>query len=352
MAFHWSGKRVLVMGGAGFIGSHLFERLLRENAEVLCVDNYFTGRRTNIAHLLEDQPFEVLRHDICFLLYVEVDAIFNFACPASPIHYQSDPVQTTKVSVLGDIHSLAKRLKCRVLQASTSEVYGDPSVHLQPEEYWGNVNPVGPACNDETKRCAETLFFDYRRQHKLPIKVMPIFNTYRPRMHRNDGRVVSDFVVRVLKSEPITIYGDGLQTRSFCYVDDLIDGAMRLMTPPEDVTGPINIGNPREITIRERAETIIRLSGSSSKLIHLQLPKDDPKQRKPDIIRAREALGWQPTIDLEVGLRPTIDYFAHLSQSKLKAHERMVSSRTNLSDRAGTSKPIRGPSIRGASVVN
>jgi UDP-glucuronate decarboxylase len=352
MVFDWSGKRVLVTGGAGFIGSHLCERLLSENAEVLCVDNYFTGQRINIAHLFDDRRFEVVRHDICFPLYVEVDAIFNFACPASPIHYQFDPVQTTKVSVLGAINvlGLAKRLKCRVLQASTSEVYGDPSVHPQPEEYWGNVNPVGPrACYDEGKRCAETLFFDYRRQHQLSIKVMRIFNTYGPRMHPNDGRVVSNFIVQALKGEPITIYGEGLQTRSFCYVDDLIHGAMQLMATPEDVTGPINIGNPSEITIRELAETVIRLSGSSSKLIHLPLPKDDPKQRKPDITRAREVLGWHPTVDLEDGLKRTIDYFARLSQ--VKVEERTVSSQTSSSDRTGTPRPIRGPSIQGANVV-
>jgi UDP-glucuronate decarboxylase len=277
MAFDWTGKSVLVTGGAGFIGSPLCERLLAENAQVLCVDDYFTGRRTNIAHLLEDKRFEVLRHDICFPLYVEVGAIFNFACPASPIHYQFDSVQTTKVSVLVAINmlGLAKCLRSRVLQTSTSEVYGDPSVHPQPEEYWGNVNPVGPrAWYDEGRRCAETLFFDYRRQHKLPIKVIRIFDTYGPRMQPNDRRVVSNFVVQALKGEPITIYGEGLQTRPFCYVDDLIDDAMRLMATPHDVTRPINIDNPREITIRELAETVIRLSGSSSKLIHLPLPKN------------------------------------------------------------------------------
>ncbi len=347
MPFDWSGKRVLVTGGAGFIGSHLCERLLSENAEVLCADNYFTGRRDNIAHLLEDERFEVVRHDVCFPLYVEVDAIFNLACPASPIHYQTDPVQTAKVSVLGALNmlGLAKRLKCPVLQASTSEVYGDPSVHPQPEEYWGNVNPIGPrACYDEGKRCAETLFFDYRRQHNVRIKVMRIFNTYGPRMHPNDGRVVSNFIVQALKGEPITIYGDGLQTRSFCYVDDLIDGAMRLMTTDDDVTGPINIGNPREITVRDLAETVIRLSGSTSKVVHLPLRQDDPRQRKPDIVRAQEALDWQPTIDLEVGLRRTINYFARLSQSKLKVQEQVLSLRTR--DRAGVPGPVRGPSIQ------
>lgn len=348
MVFAWSGKRVLVTGGAGFIGSHLCERLLAEDAEVLCVDNYLTGRRTNIAHLLADKRFEVVRHDICFPLYVEVDAIFNLACPASPIHYQSDPVQTTKVSVIGAINilGLAKRLKCPVLQASTSEVYGDPSMHPQAEEYWGNVNPIGPrACYDEGKRCAETLFFDYRRQHGLPVKVMRIFNTYGPRMHPNDGRVVSNFVAQALKGEPITVYGEGRQTRSFCYVDDLIDGAMRLMTTTEDVTGPINIGNPREITIRELAKTVIHLTASSSRLIHLPMPKDDPKQRKPDISKAREVLDWQPTVDLEVGLRRTIEYFAPLLQPKLKGRGRRAPLRTDPNDRASLPKPDRSPQL-------
>lgn len=346
--FTWSRKRVLVTGGAGFIGSHLCERLLAENAKVLCVDNYFTGQHSNIAHLLKDNRFEVLRHDVCFPLYVDVDLIFNFACPASPIHYQFDPVQTTKVSVLGAINmlGLAKRLKCPVLQASTSEVYGDPSMHPQPEEYWGNVNPIGPrACYDEGKRCAETLFFDYRRQHKLPVKVMRIFNTYGPRMHPSDGRVVSNFVVQALKSEPITIYGEGAQTRSFCYVDDLVEGAMRLMATPEDVTGPVNIGNPHEITIGDLARTIIRLSGSSSKLIHARLPKDDPKKRRPDISRAREALGWEPTVDLEVGLLRTINYFARLLNLNIKEHGHHDLREEDRSDKVEVSNSAQGLSV-------
>ena len=277
----YQGKRVLVTGGAGFLGSHLCERLLGLGAEVLCVDNYFTGRRANIAHLIDNPYFEAMRHDITFPLYVEVDAIFNFACPASPVHYQHDPVATTKVSVNGAINmlGLAKRLNARILQASTSEVYGDPAIHPQTEDYWGNVNPIGPrACYDEGKRCAETLFFDYRRQHNLSIKVMRIFNTYGPRMMANDGRVVSNFIVQALKGDPITIYGEGQQTRSFCYVDDLIDGALRLMASPEDVTGPINVGNPKEFTMIELAEAVIRLTGSKSKLVHMPLPQDDPKQ--------------------------------------------------------------------------
>jgi UDP-glucuronate decarboxylase len=310
--FEYQGKRILITGGAGFLGSHLCERLLEAGCEVLCVDNYFTGRRANIKHLLDHPLFEVMRHDVCFPLYVEVDAIFNFACPASPIHYQFDPVQTTKVSVHGAINmlGLAKRVRCRILQASTSEIYGDPAVHPQPEEYWGNVNPIGPrACYDEGKRCAETLFFDYWRQHKLPIKVMRIFNTYGPRMHPNDGRVVSNFIVQALKGEPITIFGKGQQTRSFCYVDDLIEGALRLMATPTSVTGPINIGNPSEFTILELAETVIRLTRSKSKLVFMPLPQDDPKQRKPNIEKATELLGWNPTIPLEQGLVKTIEYF-------------------------------------------
>jgi len=310
----FTGKRVLVTGGAGFLGSHLCERLLDLGAEVLCVDNYFTGRRTNIAHLLSNPRFETMRHDITFPLYVEVDAIFNFACPASPVHYQHDPVATTKVSVNGAINmlGLAKRLNARILQASTSEVYGDPVVHPQTEEYWGNVNPIGPrACYDEGKRCAETLFFDYHRQHQLSIKVMRIFNTYGPRMMANDGRVVSNFIVQALSNQPITIYGEGNQTRSFCYVDDLIDGALRLMASSEDITGPINIGNPTEFTIRELAEAVIRLTGSKSQLITMPLPQDDPKQRQPDITKARQLLGWDPTIRLEDGLKKTIEYFSN-----------------------------------------
>jgi UDP-glucuronate decarboxylase len=352
MAFGLRRKRVLVMGGTGFIGSHLCGRLPTENAEVLCVDNYFTGRRTNIAPLLEDRRFEAVRHDICFPLYVEMAAILNFACPASPLNYQFDPVPTTNVSVLGTINmlGLANRLKCPVLQASTNEVYGDPNVHPQPEEYWGNVNPIGPrACYDEGKRCAATLFFDYRRQHKLSIKVMRIFKPYGPRMHPNDGRIVSNFVVQALKGEPITIYWEGLQTRSFCYVADLIDGAMRLRATPKDVTGPINIGNPREITIRELAETLIRLSGSSSKLIHFAAAEGRSGASQTRHHQNPRGTGWQPTVDLEVGLRQTIDYFAHLSQT---AEEQIVRSRTNPRDRAGTRRPIRGPLILGRNVVN
>jgi UDP-glucuronate decarboxylase len=315
--FSYSGKRILVTGGAGFLGSHLCERLLNAGSEVLCVDNFYTGRRANIQHLLANPLFEVLRHDVCFNLYVEVDGIFNFACPASPVHYQFDPVQTTKVSVHGAINmlGLAKRLKCRILQASTSEVYGDPTVHPQPEEYWGNVNTIGPrACYDEGKRCAETLFFDYWRQHRIPIKVMRIFNTYGPRMHPNDGRVVSNFIVQALTGEPITIFGEGQQTRSFCYVDDLLEGAMRLMTTPKEFTGPTNIGNPNEFTILQLAQMVIKLTGSKSKLVFRPLPQDDPKQRQPDIRKAKEVLDWQPVIPLEQGLLKTIEYFETILQ--------------------------------------
>lgn len=312
MAKRFNGKRLLVTGGAGFLGSHLCERLLEEGAEVLSLDNYFTGRRNNIAHLLTNPLFEAMRHDITLPLFVEVDGIFNFACPASPVHYQHDPVATTKVSVHGAINmlGLAKRLKIPILQASTSEVYGDPTVHPQPESYWGHVNPIGPrSCYDEGKRCAETLFFDYHRQHALSIKVMRIFNTYGPRMHPNDGRVVSNFIVQALKGEPITIYGDGQQTRSFCYVDDLIEGALRLMSTPKDVTGPINVGNPVEFTIKELALTVLKLTNSKSELIAKPLPQDDPRQRQPDISYARSALNWEPTIQLEEGLKKTIAYF-------------------------------------------
>jgi len=319
MTFEYRGKRILVTGGAGFIGSHLCEQLLKAGAEVLCVDNYFTGRRENIAHLLNQPLFEAMRHDVTFPLHVEVDAIFNLACPASPIHYQFDPVATTKVSVHGAINmlGLAKRLRCRILQASTSEIYGDPNIHPQPETYWGHVNPIGPrACYDEGKRCAETLFFDYRRQHNLPIKVMRIFNTYGPRMHEHDGRVVSNFIIQALKGQPITIYGSGQQTRSFCYVDDLIDGAISLMKTDVDVTGPINIGNPAEFTMIELAQTITKLTNSSSPIEHLPLPQDDPKQRQPDITLARNTLGWEPKIPLEEGLKKTIAYFEqHLSNN-------------------------------------
>ena len=308
-------KRVLVTGGAGFLGSHLCERLVADGHDVLCVDNYFTGRKDNIAHLLGNSNFEALRHDVCFPLYVEVDEIYNLACPASPIHYQFDPVQTTKTSVIGAINmlGLAKRVKAKVFQASTSEVYGDPNVHPQTEAYRGNVNPIGPrACYDEGKRCAETLFFDYYRQHKTRIKVVRIFNTYGPRMHPQDGRVVSNFIVQALRGEDITVYGDGSQTRAFCYVDDLIEGWVRLMNTGDDVTGPINIGNPMEIPVRELAERVIRQVGSKSKLVFRPLPVDDPLQRCPDITQAKKVLGWEPKVPLEVGLEKTIAYFDKL----------------------------------------
>jgi UDP-glucuronate decarboxylase len=307
-----SRKRILVTGGAGFLGSHLCERLLAEGHDVLCADNYFTGTRDNILHLLANPHFEAMRHDVTFPLYVEVDEIYNLACPASPIHYQFDPVQTTKTSVHGAINmlGLAKRVKARILQASTSEVYGDPTTHPQQEEYWGNVNPIGPrACYDEGKRCAETLFFDYHRQHGLKIRVARIFNTYGPRMHPNDGRVVSNFIMQALKGEPITIFGDGSQTRAFCYVDDMIDGLVRLMAAPDTVTGPINLGNPAEMTVRELAERVIRLTGSRSTLAFKPLPVNDPTQRCPDIAKAGAILGWRPTVDLETGLERTIAYF-------------------------------------------
>lgn len=307
-----SKKRVLVTGGAGFLGSHLCERLLSDGHDVLCVDNFFTGSKANVAHLLSNAHFELLRHDITFPLYVEVDEIYNLACPASPIHYQYDPVQTTKTSVHGAINmlGLAKRVRAKILQASTSEVYGDPEMHPQRESYWGHVNPIGlRSCYDEGKRCAETLFFDYRRQHKLRIKVARIFNTYGPRMHPNDGRVVSNFIVQALKSEPITIYGEGKQTRSFCYVNDLIEGFIRLMDTPDDFTGPVNLGNPGEFTIYELAEQVLKLTRSRSKLEHKPLPSDDPMQRRPDIALAKSALDWEPKIRLEEGLVKTIDYF-------------------------------------------
>ncbi|MBW8271352.1 UDP-glucuronic acid decarboxylase family protein [Caldovatus aquaticus] len=307
-----SGHRVLVTGGAGFIGSHLCEQLVRAGHEVLCVDNYFTGTRANIAHLLGDPHFEAMRHDVTFPLYVEVDRIYNLACPASPMHYQFDPVQTTKTSVHGAINmlGLAKRTRARILQASTSEIYGDPTRHPQTESYWGNVNPIGPrACYDEGKRAAETLFFDYHRQHRLDIKVARIFNTYGPRMHPNDGRVVSNFVVQALRGEPITLYGDGSQTRAFCYVDDLVDGLIRLMDTPAGETGPVNLGNPAEFTIRELAEMVLRLTGSRSRLTFAPLPPDDPRQRRPDIARARALLGWEPRTPLEEGLLRTIAHF-------------------------------------------
>ena len=308
-------KRILVTGGAGFLGSHICERLLAEGNEVICLDNLFTGTKANIRHLLGNPYFEFMRHDVTFPLYVEVDEIYNMACPASPVHYQYDPVQTTKTSVHGAINmlGLAKRVRARILQASTSEVYGDPQVHPQREDYWGHVNPIGlRSCYDEGKRCAETLFFDYHRQHKVSIKVARIFNTYGPRMHPEDGRVVSNFIMQALRNEPITLYGDGSQTRSFCYVDDLIDGLIRLMNSPAELTGPVNIGNPGEFTIRQLAEKVIALTGSSSQLVFKPLPSDDPRQRQPDITQARARLGWQPTIDLEAGLKKTIAYFASL----------------------------------------
>lgn len=305
-------KRILVSGGGGFLGSHLCDRLLKEGNEVLCVDNFFTGNRRNIHHLLDNKNFELLRHDVTHPLYVEVDQIYNLACPASPIHYQFDPVQTTKTSVIGAMNmlGLAKRLKIKILQASTSEVYGDPEIHPQPESYRGNVNPIGPrACYDEGKRCAETLFFDYHRQHGVDIKVMRIFNTYGPRMHPNDGRVVSNFIVQALKGEDITIYGDGKQTRSFCYVDDNIDGMYRLMNSRDGFTGPVNIGNPGEFTMLELAELVIELTNSKSKLVFMPLPQDDPLQRKPIIDLAKKELGWEPKIQLREGLQKTIAYF-------------------------------------------
>jgi UDP-glucuronate decarboxylase len=308
-------KRILVTGGAGFLGSHLCERLLEDGAEVLCVDNFFTGSKDNVLHLMGSPHFELLRHDVTFPLHVEVDEIYNLACPASPVHYQHNPVQTVKTSVHGAINmlGLAKRLGARILQASTSEVYGDPAVHPQPEEYRGNVNPIGPrSCYDEGKRCAETLFFDYHRQEGVNIRVARIFNTYGPRMHPNDGRVVSNFIVQALRGEPITIYGDGRQTRSFCYVDDLIEGLVRLMNAPDEVTGPVNIGNPAEFTIRELADAVLRLTGARAGLVARPLPQDDPMQRCPDITRARRLLGWEPLIPLESGLRQTIAYFARL----------------------------------------
>lgn len=308
-------KRVLVTGGAGFLGSHLCERLLQERCDVICADNFYTGSKRNIVHLLKNPYFELLRHDITFPLYLEVDEIYNLACPASPIHYQNDPVQTTKVNVHGSINmlGLAKRIKAKILQASTSEVYGDPTVHPQPEAYWGNVNCIGPrSCYDEGKRCAETLFFDYHRQHHIRIKVARIFNTYGPRMHPNDGRVVSNFIMQALRGESITIYGDGTQTRSFCYVDDLLDGLIRLMNSPDDFTGPVNLGNPVEFTILELARKVIALTGSESKIVLKPLPEDDPKQRKPDITLAKDVLGWQPEVMLEEGLKNTMEYFRNI----------------------------------------
>jgi UDP-glucuronate decarboxylase len=310
-----SRKRILVTGGAGFLGSHLCDRLLDAGHEVLCLDNMYTGTKRNIDHLHANPRFEFMRHDVCFPVYVEVDEIYNLACPASPVHYQHDPVQTTKTCVHGAINmlGLAKRLRCRILQASTSEVYGDPSVHPQTEDYWGHVNPIGiRSCYDEGKRCAETLFFDYHRQHNLEIKVARIFNTYGPRMHPADGRVVSNFVVQALKGEPITIFGDGQQTRSFCYVSDLVDGLIRLMESPAEVTGPVNIGNPNEFSMRELAEAVLAQVDTPSKLVQMPLPADDPKQRKPDITTAQGKLGWEPKVQLREGLTETIAYFRNL----------------------------------------
>lgn len=312
---NFGNKRILVTGGAGFLGSHLCEKLLNAGNEVLCVDNFFTGRRANIVHLIENPYFEIMRHDICFPLYVEVDEIYNLACPASPVHYQFDPVQTTKTSVHGSINmlGLARRVNAKILQASTSEVYGDPKVHPQIETYWGNVNPIGPrSCYDEGKRCAETLFFDYYRQHKLRIKVARIFNTYGVKMHPNDGRVVSNFTIQALRGKDITIYGEGNQTRSFCYVDDLIDGLIKLMNSPDDFTGPVNLGNPTEFTILELAKMVIELTGSRSKIVFMPLPQDDPTQRKPDISLAGKMLKWEPNEALDKGLKKTIAYFRDL----------------------------------------
>ena len=324
-------KRAMVTGGTGFLGSFLCERLLAEGNDVLCVDNYYTGSRDNVLHLLDDPHFETIRHDITFPLYVEIDEIYNLACPASPVHYQLDPVQTVKTNVHGAINmlGLAKRTKAKILQASTSEVYGDPAVHPQPEEYRGSVNPIGPrACYDEGKRCAETLFFDYHRQYRVDIRVARIFNTYGPRMHPNDGRVVSNFIVQALRNEPITIFGNGTQTRSFCYVDDLIDGLIRLMGAPAGVTGPINIGNPGEFQVRELAEMVIEMTGSSSGIVFKPLPTDDPTQRKPDISRATQELGWQPTVSLREGLERTIAYFEWaLSRGVKEPAQRQVPAR-------------------------
>jgi len=312
-------QRILVTGGSGFLGSHLCERLLSDGANVICIDNFFSGARSNIEHLLDHKRFELIRHDVTFPLYVEVDQIYNLACPASPIHYQRDPVQTTKTSVHGAINmlGLAKRVRAKILQASTSEVYGDPNVHPQTEDYWGHVNPIGPrSCYDEGKRCAETLFFDYRRQHDMPIKVARIFNTYGPRMHPNDGRVVSNFIVQALLGHDITVNGDGSQTRSFCYVDDLIDGLMRLMGTPHSITGPINIGNPDEFTILQLASRVVEMTGSRSKIVHRAKPQDDPRQRRPDISKAHEVLKWSPRTALQDGLEKTIAYFEELLRNQ------------------------------------
>lgn len=341
-------KRVLVTGGAGFIGSYVCERLLSQGCEVLCVDNFFTGARANIAHLLESRSFELLRHDVTMPLYVEVDEIFNLACPASPVHYQHDPVQTTKTSVHGAINllGLAKRLKAKILQASTSEVYGDPTQHPQRESYWGNVNPIGSrSCYDEGKRCAETLFFDYWRQHRLKIKVARIFNTYGPRMHPNDGRVVSNFIVQALRGQPLTIYGEGAQTRSFCYVEDLVEGLLRLMASPDDFTGPVNLGNPHEFTIRELAELVVELTGAASRIEHRPLPQDDPQQRKPDVSLARVKLDWAPGTSLREGLLRTIAYFEALLRGQVEgaAWPQLAPSRSSSRRAASASGEVAAP---------
>ena len=317
--YNYHRKRILITGGAGFLGSHLCERLIKEGNEVLCLDNFFTGTKDNIIHLMDDHRFELIRHDVEFPIHVEVDEIYNLACPASPIHYQHNPIHTTKTSVMGALNmlGLAKRQNARIMQASTSEVYGDPKVHPQPESYWGNVNPIGfRSCYDEGKRCAETLFFDYHREHKLDIKVARIFNTYGPRMHPSDGRVVSNFIIQALKNEDISVYGDGSQTRSFCYVEELVDGFIRLMASPDNFTGPVNLGNPVEFTIKELAEKVIDMTDSKSNISYQPLPHDDPKQRQPDITLAKKQLGWEPTIKLEDGLVKTIEYFDTLIHSK------------------------------------
>jgi UDP-glucuronate decarboxylase len=318
-------KRILVTGGGGFIGSHLCEKLLKGGSEVLCVDNFFTGAKNNIAHIMDNPYFEAMRHDITFPLYVEVDEIYNLACPASPIHYQLDPVQTIKTAVHGAINmlGLAKRLKTKILQASTSEIYGNPAIHPQPETYWGSVNPIGVrSCYDEGKRCAETLFFDYHRQHKLKIKVARIFNTYGPRMHLNDGRVVSNFIIQALSGEDITVYGDGTQTRSFCYIDDMVDGLIKLMNTPDDLTGPVNLGNPSEISILELVEKVLKITKSRSKIVYKPLPQDDPVRRCPDITLAKKRLGWQPKTNLEEGLKKTVGYFKRILSDNPRGKEK------------------------------